>query len=342
MRYSLLPYISHLQYKNKQKTNNCTNSFGKEYNNNTPTHVTMNGKSAAVSSNMLKKAKVLILGGGGLVGSAIARHLGRLPLSMRPSRVVVAALTQAEAERTVEDLQDSNDDGRSFAAAACGTEYVPAWGDVFVPQSLAHIPPQERKCNALHRRTMIRDLMGSFEKSYESSHMVKMIRDHKPNIIVDCINTATILSYQDIFTASSRLYQAIDVVQENGNAVNQQLLCDEAEKTLLSLTAPQLIRHVRFLQAVSKEQDVRGYLKIGTTGTGGMSMNIPYTHSEDRPSRVLLSKSEAAFGHSGLLMLWSITPGSPAVIELKPAAAIGYKTEAFPKRNEPPTYINQV
>jgi hypothetical protein len=33
------------------------------------------------------------------------------------------------------------------------------------------------------------------------------------------------------------------------------------------------------------------YVKIGTSGTGGMGLNIPYTHSEEKPSRVLLSKS---------------------------------------------------
>jgi hypothetical protein len=56
-----------------------------------------------------------------------------------------------------------------------------------------------------------------------------------------------------------------------------------------------------------------------------MGMNIPYTHSEDTPSKVLLAKTEAAFGHTGLLFLLARTPNAPIVKEVKPAAMIGYR-----------------
>jgi len=115
--------------------------------------------------------------------------------------------------------------------------------------------------------------------------------------------------------------------QSTANPNNKSInMADEAEKMIISLSAPQIIRHVRCLQEVAKEQNVQGYLKIGTTGTGGMGLNIPYTHGEDKPSQVLMAKTEAAFGHSGLLMLWAMTPGAPFVKEIKPAAAIGYKS----------------
>ena len=51
------------------------------------------------------------------------------------------------------------------------------------------------------------------------------------------------------------------------------------------------------------------YLKVGTTGTGGMGLNIPFTHSEDKPSRVLLAKSAMAGAHSMLLFLLGRTAG---------------------------------
>ena len=55
------------------------------------------------------------------------------------------------------------------------------------------------------------------------------------------------------------------------------------------------------------------------------TFNIPYTHSEDKPSKKLLAKNEAAFGHTGLLFLLARTPGAPIVKEVKPAAMIGYR-----------------
>jgi hypothetical protein len=56
-----------------------------------------------------------------------------------------------------------------------------------------------------------------------------------------------------------------------------------------------------------------------------MGMNIPYTHSEDKPSFELLSKTSVAFAHTGLLFLLARTPGAPIIKEIKPGAMIGYK-----------------
>ena len=56
-----------------------------------------------------------------------------------------------------------------------------------------------------------------------------------------------------------------------------------------------------------------------------MGLNIPYTHSEERPSRTLLSKSSIAGAHSMLLYLLARTPEAPIVKEIKPAAAIAWK-----------------
>jgi hypothetical protein len=60
-----------------------------------------------------------------------------------------------------------------------------------------------------------------------------------------------------------------------------------------------------------------------------MGLNIPYTHSEERPSRVLMAKSAVGGAQSLLLMLLGRTPGEPAVKEIKPAAAIAWKEIAY-------------
>jgi hypothetical protein len=98
---------------------------------------------------------------------------------------------------------------------------------------------------------------------------------------------------------------------------------------VLLLTMPQLIRHVQILVEALKRAETKAYLKIGTSGTGGMGFNIPYTHSEERPSRALLTKSAVAGAQSLLLFLLGRTPGAPAAIEIKPTATIAWREIGF-------------
>src|SRR5207244_11136596 len=95
------------------------------------------------------------------------------------------------------------------------------------------------------------------------------------------------------------------------------------------LTMPQLIRHVQILVESLKRAATKAYVKIGTSGTGGMGFNIPYTHSEERPSRLLLTKSAVAGAQSLLLFLLGRTPGAPATVEIKPTATIGWREIGF-------------
>ncbi len=88
---------------------------------------------------------------------------------------------------------------------------------------------------------------------------------------------------------------------------------------------PQLTRHVQILMEGMRRAGVRAYVKIGTSGTGGMGFNIPYTHSEERPSRTLMTKSAVAGAHTLLLFLLGRTPEAPATLEIKPTAAIGWR-----------------
>ena len=60
-----------------------------------------------------------------------------------------------------------------------------------------------------------------------------------------------------------------------------------------------------------------------------MGLNIPYTHSEEKPSRTLLSKSSVAGAHSLLLFLMARTPDAPITKEIKPTAAIAWKKIAY-------------
>src|SRR5437868_7215092 len=111
---------------------------------------------------------------------------------------------------------------------------------------------------------------------------------------------------------------------------------------LLSQSLPELIRHVFLLNKAMVEVGTRLYLKIGTTGTGGMGLNIPYTHSEDKPSAQLITKTAVAFAHTGLLFLMARTAGGPIVKEIKPGGLIGYADvtcRKIPERGKRGTFM---
>lgn len=249
----------------------------------------------------------LILGGAGLVGLQVCRHIVE---QLDPRRIVVASLLRAEAEAACKVLEAEYGDRVAF---------VPAWGDLFLPTDLAEQPRAKVMADPSLRRRLLRTLYDDFESSYQENHLVRLIRQHRPEVIVDSVNTATGLSYQDVFDGAAKVREWLreDGLDPGG--------LQDVETFLLSQSVPQLIRHVRLLHKATTDYQTRVYLKVGTTGTGGMGMNIPYTHSEDKPSRKLLAKTEAAFGHTGLLFLLARTPDSPIVKEVKPAAMIGYR-----------------
>ena len=128
------------------------------------------------------------------------------------------------------------------------------------------------------------------------------------------------------------------------NKAGYDNLIEETEKLLCTLYIPQLIRHIQILYSSMSEVETNIYIKIGTSGTGGMGLNIPYTHSEEKPSRVLLSKSSIAGAHTLLLFLMGRTPGGAITKEIKPTAAIAWKRIEFGeiKRRGKPIEISDI
>ena len=249
----------------------------------------------------------MILGGAGLVGTQVVRHIVQ---TLSPRRIVVASLLEREARDACAGFE------AEFGDSVC---FVPAWGNLFVSADLCDQSRGQLLSTKKQRAALLRAVYGDFEVAYKNNQLVQMIRDHRPEVIVDAVNTATGFSYQDIFDGAAKVQEWI------GDEGFDPKGTDDLETFLLSQSVPQLIRHVRFVHRSTTEYGTRVYLKVGTTGTGGMGMNIPYTHSEDRPSQKLLAKNEAAFGHTGLLFLLARTPGAPIVKEVKPAAMIGYR-----------------
>ncbi len=261
----------------------------------------------------------LILGGAGLVGSQIVRTIGR---ELEPKKIVVASLYRGEVREFLHDIR------KEFPHV----EFVGAWGDVFVREEF-NLEKRRRILQSRAKREMLYDdLYGGLDAAAERSALAQLIYQHKPDVIVDSINTATAISYQDVVTLSQQTHVLLEQMRqgidhEDFEAIyNLSRQLDQSISTLLiSQSIPQLIRHVQIVHKAMCDIGTRLYLKIGTTGTGGMGLNIPYTHSEDKPSAKLMSKTAVAFAHTGLLFLMARTPNGPLVKELKPAAMIGYR-----------------
>jgi len=270
----------------------------------------------------VKGRKALVFGGAGLVGRAVCKEL----IESGISSLVVCSRFKEEAEEFASEL-------RSRYNADVDVE----WGDIFLRYNMRELPRDEIMRDARLRRIFLSDIVEPLNRDIlTESAVFQILMKHKPDIIIDSINTASIIAYQNVFGEMRKVLSKI------GGDPGE--LAFSAEKLVGTLYIPQLIRHVQIMLQSMMEANTRFYLKIGTCGTGGMGLNIPYTHSEDRPSQMLLAKSAIAGAHSLLLFLMARTPGGPIIKELKPAAAIAWKKVAYGtiKRQGSPILLEDV
>ena len=260
----------------------------------------------------IKGKSVLILGGWGLVGFAIARRI----IVENPSRMIIASLQEWEAKEAVENLSKEFPDFPK-------ENLIPWWGNIFLREEWKDQNKIELLKNPEIRKILIDDILEELNDDIlKSQSLYQLISKYKPSIIIDSINTATGIAYQNIYSVGREVKKAI-------KSKNLENIIEQTERLLATLYIPQLIRHVQILYKSMEEAKTQLYIKIGTSGTGGMGLNIPYTHSEEKPSRVLLSKSSVAGAHTLLLFLLARTPNAPITKEIKPTAAIAWKKIGF-------------
>lgn len=253
--------------------------------------------------------KILLLGGWGLVGSAVANELMRFS----PKEIIISSLRKHEAEEAVAELIREYPDTK--------TTFKAEWGNIFVRKDWKDQDFNVVLENPSNRKAFISDIFLELNDIIlKGSALYSMITENKPDIIIDCINTATGIAYMDIYSTTAKALK-----QMESGEIEEGL----TEKIIASTYIPQLIRHVQIMHKALIDGNVKMYFKVGTSGTGGMGFNIPYTHSEERPSRVLLSKTAVAGAHSLLLFLLARTPNGPIVKEIKPTATIAWKKIAY-------------
>ncbi len=262
----------------------------------------------------IQNKTVLVLGGWGLVGTAVARNL----VAENPKNIVITSLRFSEAQDAVEKLEVEFPDKKDKKF------FIPWGGDIFVRNEFKEKNRFELLADKKSRKILMTDIMDELsDEVLKSSAIYQLLSEFKPHVIIDCINTATAIAYQDIYSTYRTINRAIRT------KADYDVLVDETEKMLCTLYIPQLIRHVQILYASMSRTKTEVYLKVGTSGTGGMGLNIPYTHSEEKPSRVLLSKSSIAGAQTLLLFLMGRTPEGPITKEIKPTGAIAWKRIEF-------------
>ncbi|MBN1637729.1 MAG: short-chain dehydrogenase [Ignavibacteriales bacterium] len=261
----------------------------------------------------IQNKTVMVFGGWGLVGNAVVHKL----IPEKPKQVIVTSLRQSEAEGYIEQLK------KEFPNLP-NDYFIPWWGNIFVRNDFKDMNRFDILANPEKRKILMDDIMDELtENVLKNSSIYQVIMKHKPDILVDCVNSATGIAYQDVYT----------VVRNIRNLISKkppvETLIEETEKMICTIYIPQLIRHIQIMYASMNAANTKIYVKIGTSGTGGMGLNIPYTHSEEKPSRVLLSKSSVAGAHTMLLFLMGRTPEGAITKEIKPTAAIAWKRIGF-------------
>ncbi|MGH2521526.1 MAG: hypothetical protein ACRDH2_03385, partial [Anaerolineales bacterium] len=227
----------------------------------------------------------LVLGGGGMIGAQVVRQVAR---NLAPRRIIVASLYQQEVREAIGQFE------REFPAV----HFVGFWGDVFL-RTKWNTRDRRRQMtrarlleSAERRAALYADLFGDLDAAYRHSQLVQLILEHRPEVVVDSINTATAISYQDVYTASvvaKKQFEALAArLKAEGNSGHGTEAIEDPrseaegarralEMLLISQSVPQLVRHVLLIHRAMSEAGTRLYLKVGTTGTGGMGLNIPYT-----------------------------------------------------------------
>ncbi|WP_229403254.1 hypothetical protein [Micromonospora okii] len=236
-------------------------------------------------------ARVLVIGAGEIgtaVGEALLRRLAPTHLAVHTSRP--------------QTLRRRLDHLRSLAGER--TELDGSWGDIFSPAALAQVGVDNLTDE--HRWQLARYYCqpSAQEARPDSSHIYQVVQRHRPDVIIDAVTSAT-SGPRNVLPPASRdeLLRAAAAGEARTGATTRRAMLD----AVLGNPVPALSRYVANLDAALTDFGVKRYVKVSTSGLGGMGFACPYTHgatSNGFAAEALLGK----IGAAGVLhqLLWNL------------------------------------
>ena len=133
----------------------------------------------------IENRKILVLGGYGLVGMAVCREL----LARRPREIQIHSLRIEESRKAAEELQ----------AEAGSTVLSTSAGNIF------------GLLQGGSKRDLIRaELRRLDDEDLETFVLYDVLAKSRPDIVVDCVNTATGIAYGDIFRSAEEVLRRLE------------------------------------------------------------------------------------------------------------------------------------
>ncbi|MCP3944707.1 MAG: hypothetical protein GY710_24960 [Desulfobacteraceae bacterium] len=215
--------------------------------------------------------RFLILGAGGQIGVETALRISALS----PQSICIHSLKKEEVTSLKKQIQQISPNLDVFLS----------WGDIFMTNENIYYQGDVLDCKREFSYEEIDCLLSRQTRIY------KLTLLFKPDIIIDATNSATTLSNYEI-------------PMPRVNEKYRVLIYDSLKLEIGIYSLKKFILGLRFC---FDELELSSYIKVSTTGLGGLGLNIEYTHGDENKS--FLSENiwnKLIFSGVQHQMLWSL------------------------------------
>ncbi len=253
--------------------------------------------------------KCVYILGVGQIGLAAAKSL----IARKVGKIVIHALTKDEVLYAKDRLI-------KYSKGSTTIETI--YGDIFTPCS-KFADGEDFCCDAKLNVNELYDYFynSDYTRVAEISLIYQLIKKVRPDIIIDAINTATVLSKHS--GIDNELNQYLKDDMKNDAAKDAKTL---VKNYLINDYNVKLNAFVLGLKQGIERFGVKKYIKVSTTGLGGMGFNMKFTHG-DTPDHCLSRDIMGKLSASGSLhqLLWALarTPGMDISI-IVPSTCVGW------------------